>query len=226
MKKIAFIPARSGSKRLPNKNVKMLGHMPLVCWTLKAFLDSQCFDEVIFSSDSERYWDIVNEYISSEKLKFHLRTERESGDKIKIFDYIKDNIDVLCKEESIFSLGLPTCPFRNSNHVQECFSLFESEKRPVFSASEYEFSVSFSFSIEGNNWKPLFENSPMITGNTRSQEQTKFYRPNGAVYIFNSSFLNSGVKTFYDGAMPYIMSKNDSIDVDTIEDFQIAKSLI
>ena len=71
MKKIAFIPARSGSKRLPNKTVKMLGHMPLVCWTLNAFLDSQCFDEVIFSSDSERYWDIVNEYISSEKLKFH-----------------------------------------------------------------------------------------------------------------------------------------------------------
>ena len=128
MKKIAFIPARSGSKRLPNKNVKMLGHMPLVCWTLSAFLDSQCFDEVIFSSDSEEYWNIVNEYISSEKLKFHLRTERESGDKIKIFDYIKDNIDVLCEEESIFSLGLPTCPFRNSNHVRECFSLFESEK--------------------------------------------------------------------------------------------------
>ena len=58
----------------------------------------------------------------------------------------------------------------------------------------------------------------MITGNTRAGTN-KFYRPNGAVYIFNSSFLNSGVKTFYDGAMPYIMGKNDSIDVDTLKIF-------
>ena len=225
MKKVAFIPARSGSKRFPNKNIKMLGDLPLVCWTLKSFLDSECFDEVIFSSDSEQYMDVVHKYISSDKLKFHLRTKDEAGDKVKIFDYIKRNIDIFC-EGGIFSLGLPTCPFRTSDNIKECFDMFVTFNRPVFSAHEYEFPVSFSFSVEGNEWYPKFVDSPMISGNTRSQDQEKFYRPNGGIYIFNSSFIKGDVKTFYETGIPFLMERENCIDIDDEFDFKMAEFLL
>ena len=55
MNNIAFVPARSGSKLLPNKNIRILNGKPLVYWSIIAFLESGCFDKVIFSSDSEYY---------------------------------------------------------------------------------------------------------------------------------------------------------------------------
>ena len=90
MKYTAFVPARSGSKRLPGKNVKLLAGKPLVVWTLEAFVNSNKVDEVIFSTDSTEYWEIVKEYIKSDKLILDFRSPEEAGDTVKIFDYLKN----------------------------------------------------------------------------------------------------------------------------------------
>ena len=70
MEKIAFIPARSGSKRFPNKNVSLLGGKPLIVWTVEAFVKSSCFDRIIFSSDSIEYYEILKSYIKSDLIDF------------------------------------------------------------------------------------------------------------------------------------------------------------
>ena len=59
MRKIAFIPARSGSRRFPNKNITHLGGKPLIVWTVEALVKSNCFDRIIFSSDSIEYYEIL-----------------------------------------------------------------------------------------------------------------------------------------------------------------------
>ena len=92
MRKIAFIPARSGSKRFPNKNIAHLDGKPLIVWAVNSFLLSKCFDKIIFSSDSEEYFEILKKYINSDLIEFHQRSKIEAGDKIKIFDYVKENI--------------------------------------------------------------------------------------------------------------------------------------
>ena len=85
MRKIAFIPARSGSKRFPNKNIFPLCGKPLLVWTIESFIKSNCFDEIIFSSDSDEYNDILMEFVKTDIVKFHKRSKEEAGDKIKIF---------------------------------------------------------------------------------------------------------------------------------------------
>ena len=87
IKYTAFVPARSGSKRLPGKNIKLLAGKPLVVWTLEAFINSSKVGEVIFSTDSMEYWQIVKEYIKSDKLILDFRSSEEAGDSVKIFDY-------------------------------------------------------------------------------------------------------------------------------------------
>lgn len=227
MKKIAFIPARSGSKRFPNKNVSMLHGKPLIVWTLEAFLNSNCFDKIIFSSDSVEYYNILESYLNSDLIDFHERSEDEAGDKVKIFDYIKSNIEKWCTKEDIFSLALPTCPFRNENHIRDCLNLSIKTGKSIFTACEYDFHVPFAFNIQGlknkSTWIPALDNSPMITGKTRSQDQIKYYHPNGAIYILKPNPFEKNIRTFYENALPFVMSRLDSIDIDNKDDLQIAE---
>ena len=77
-KSVAFIPARSGSKRVPNKNIKLLGGHPMLAYTIQAAVDSGIFDAVICATDSEQYADIARHY--GAEVPF-LRSAAISGDK-------------------------------------------------------------------------------------------------------------------------------------------------
>lgn len=222
----ALVPARSGSKRYPGKNIRLLAGKPLFVWTLEACVHADSIDKVLFSTDSEEYWDIAKRYFPTDKLTLDLRSPEEAGDKVKIFNYLVGSCDKLFGEEDgRFMLCLPTMPLRTRVHIDEAVALSSRYNRAVFSAVEYDFATSFGFTIsEGGEWQPLFENSPMVTGNTRSQDQVKTYHPNGAIYLRDIGDLRLGkIRTLYDGALPYVMDRSLSVDIDTEEDFRIAE---
>ncbi len=226
---IAFIPARSGSKRLPGKNIKLLSGKPLVVYTLEAFIKVDKVDKVIFSTDSIEYWELVTSYISSPKLELNLRTADDAGDKVKIFDYLKQSYEQIFENlDDVFLMGLPTVPLRTSLHVKDAIELFEQKEKAAFSATEYGFPVSFSFyQKDDSSWEASSPNSPMISGNTRSQDQRPAYHPNGAIYIRKvSDFSNNQLKTLYIDAIPYLMERIDSVDIDNEVDFVIAEALL
>lgn len=227
-KLLAIVPARSGSKRVPNKNIKLINGKPLVVWTLEACLKVNQIEKVFLSTDSLDYWNLVKSHINSEKLCLDLRTAITAGDDVKIFDYLKNNMERFNTTSfSKLILALPTCPLRTSEHIYEAIQLSEKTKKPVFSACKYSFPVTFSFKISDNNWEPLFTSNPMITGNTRSQDQTDTYHPNGAIYIRDiADFYSSKLKTLYDNAQPYVMDQSVSIDIDNLIDFQLAETLM
>lgn len=224
----AFIPARSGSKRLPNKNVLDLGGKPMLMWTVEACLNAEKISKVIISTDSEEYWQTVTSLSGSNKLALDLRKPEDAGDRVKIFDYLKANAEKLfVREEENFVLALPTLPLRTSLHINEALELFETGGSPVFSATHYSFPISFAFAIENNNVKTLLSDSPLLTGNTRSQDQKEFFHPNGAIYVRPSKDLgNTELKSLYLDAKPYLMDRRSSIDVDDEMDLLFAKSAL
>ncbi len=226
---IAFVPARSGSKRLPNKNIKLLLGKPLIVWTLQALINLNEVKEVILSTDSEYYFEVANKFITNPKLKLDLRSADDAGDSIKIFDYLIKYFDknLISKYENMI-MCLPTCPLRKSSHIQEAINLFISRNKAVFSACEYNFPISFAFNTPAQGgWNPVFKDNPMKTGNTRSQDQEKFYRPNGAIYIRKiNDFKNHNLKSLYTNANPYIMSNIDSIDIDNEIDFNLVDAIL
>lgn len=225
---VAFVPARSGSKRLPGKNIKMLADKPLVVHTLEAFINAQKVDQVIFSTDSQEYWEIAKLYIKSDKLTLDYREPEEAGDRVKIFNYLKDNYQkVFPDSNDVFLMGLPTVPLRSSKHVNEAIELFEKKGKPVFSATEYGFPISFAFYDEGDQWTPVFESSPMLTGDTRSQDQKIAYHPNGAIYVRKIKDLeSSSLVTLYQNAEPYLMNRTQSVDIDNPIDFLVAGAIL
>lgn len=228
MSYVAFVPARSGSKRVPGKNIKLLAGKPLIIWTLEAFMKVEKVEKIILSTDSMEYWEIAQKYLGSDKLALDLRSAEEAGDNVKVFDYLKSNHKkIFGSEYENFIMGLPTVPFRNSLHVEEAVEMFENESKPVFSASEYGFPISFAFHMdEVAGWKPAFDSCPMTTGNTRSQDQKKAYHPNGAIYVRSIKSLNdTSTSTLYHNALPYLMNQNDSIDIDNEVDFLMASAV-
>ena len=229
MSYVAFVPARSGSKRLPGKNVKVLAGKPLVAWTLDACARSERIGRVVFSTDSEEYWDIARAHVKSEKLVLDFRSASEAGDNVKIFDYLKSNHQKLFPAQGdCFVLALPTVPFRSHRHIDEAIALFEQHRQPVFSATSYGFAISFAFYVdEQGDWQPAFPDGAMVTGNTRSQDQRAAYHPNGAVYVRRVEDLGQpDLRTLYQGARPYLMDRDLSLDIDNEIDFTIAETLV
>ena len=80
---------------------------------------------------------------------------------------------------------------------------------------------------KNREWKPIFKDSPMITGNTRSQDNLVNYRPNGAIYVRKISDLQTKkLNTLYENAIPYLMDRDFSIDLDNEIDFKIVEAII
>lgn len=225
---VAVIPARSGSKRIPNKNIRMLCGKPLVVWTIEACLKVDEINRVFLSTDSLAYWDLVKSYTLSKKLDLDLRAPSDAGDDIKIFDYLKTNIQKFERSNaSKLILTLPTCPLRTHKHISEAIKLSEEKEKPVFSACRYAFPISFAFKTNNKSWEPFFSSSPMITGDTRSQDQETAYHPNGAIYVRKIvDFLSPSITTLYENGIPYIMELENSVDIDNLTDFELAEIIM
>lgn len=226
-KAIAVVPARGGSKRIPGKNLRLLGGRPLVCHTLEAAVKSGCFDEIILSSDEPDILNIANDY---EKVTPKRRDVHWSGDKVTIFDFLRyfiqeNNLNKTC---DAIALLLPTAPFRSTQSIRNTAALLTARVDAVVSLCRYDFPPQFAVYLdnESHEIRPVFDPSPLTTGETRSQDQVPMLHPNGAVFIaWTESYLRNG--SFYRGrCLGYEMTRSESIDVDTEDDLEYAEFLI
>jgi CMP-N,N'-diacetyllegionaminic acid synthase len=127
MRSIAFIPARSGSKRVPHKNIKQLRAHPMLAYTVRAAIDSGVFDDVICATDSPLYAEIARHY--GAEVPF-LRDAEISGDNSPDVEWVVWMLTELGKqgrEYDIFSILRPTSPFRLPETIQRAWKAFEAD---------------------------------------------------------------------------------------------------
>lgn len=124
---VALIPARSGSKRVPNKNIRPLAGHPMLAYTVRAAIDSGVFDAVVCATDSEAYADIARYYGAEAPF---LRPEAMSGDKSPDIEWVIWMLTAL-KERGrtyeIFSILRPTSPFRRPETIRRAWKSFIDE---------------------------------------------------------------------------------------------------
>lgn len=123
-KAVAFIPARSGSKRVPNKNVRPLCGHPLLAYTVAAAVDSGVFDAVICATDSELYADVARHY--GAEVPF-LRAAAISGDKSPDIEWVVwmlESLQALGRSYDVFSILRPTSPFRLPTTIRRAWKAF------------------------------------------------------------------------------------------------------
>ena len=228
MKRLAIIPARGGSKRLPNKNKLFLGGIPLIEHTIHAVASSGCFEKILFSSDDDQLLEIasLNKKLSLEKRDVLLAT-----DTTKVIDLVKqiahrneyDDYDQI-------GLFLPTCPFRNATHIKGGIDLLDQDDFSVVSICEMNDPLQLSLTINSEtkeiNPESVLSPSPLVTGKTRSQDFSKFYRVNGGFYISWLKKFRQKQNFFQGKVKGYLMETLESVDIDHNYDLDYANMLL
>ena len=221
MKKIAIIPARSGSKGLPNKNILMLGDKPLMAHTIEVALKSKMFERVIVSTNSLEYKYIAEKFGA----EVFMRSEELSNDKASSFVVIEDVLKKIETPVDYFVLLQVTSPFRNENHIRESIEIFEN------GISEYDFLVSMQKSDKASSLiKPIYNSGTLeeynIDYSNYSRQKYDEYHPNGAIYIGKIKEYLEQKHFFGKRSKAYFMNKEDSVDIDDSLDFEIAITLL
>jgi N-acylneuraminate cytidylyltransferase/CMP-N,N'-diacetyllegionaminic acid synthase len=220
---IAIIPARSGSKGLPGKNIKLLEGKPMIAYTIEAALKSEKIKKVIVSTDSKEIAEIAIKF--GAEVPF-LRPNHLASDTALAIDNYIYTINRLNDENDYdiesFVVLQPTSPLRTSKDIDAAIDLFQ--KRDADSVVSYcKESHPIKWHKNINNLGliiPIFEEKIA----NRQEELPTFY-PNGAIFIFKYSLLN--LRKYYpDKSYAYIMDKKNSVDIDFIEDFEYVEFLL
>lgn len=225
MGNLAIIPARSGSKGLPDKNIIDLNGKPLMFYTIDAALRSDCFEEVMVSTDSEAYAEIAEN--CGAKVPF-LRSEDMSGDTVGSWDVVREVLrkyQEMGKTFDYVALLQPTSPLRNAEDIRTVFKMFERpEVHTAVTVTEVSHPVQWCFTLPEDGAMEEMANSPY--NHMRRQELEKHYRENGAIYVVNAKkILDLSYDLYKDSCYAYIMPKERSVDIDTKVDLAIAKAM-
>lgn len=222
MNNIAIIPARSGSKGLPDKNILDLNGHPLMYYTIKAALKSGCFDTVMVSTDSEKYADIAKS--CGAEVPF-LRSEELSSDTAGSWDVVREVLTqykVMGNSFDYVALMQPTSPLRNAEDIKNAFKMLSRDNvHTVVSVTEVEHPVQWCFTMPESGSMKKYAESPY--NQMRRQDLETHYRENGAIYIVNASkILNRDYNYYGDNCYGYVMPGERSMDIDSRMDFMIA----
>lgn len=222
MRNLAIIPARSGSKGLKDKNIKMLCGKPLMAYSIEAALGSDMFDEVMVSTDSDEYARIAIQY--GAKVPF-LRSEFASSDAASTWDAVSEVIEMyreIGQDFDTVCVLQPTSPLRKKEHIVEAYGVYDSKNaNSVVGVCLTDHSPLWENTLPQDDCMEDFL-SRFIDENDRRQDLGDFYRINGAVYICK---INNELRfNLYDkSCYAYKMNKKDSIDIDDVDDFDLAE---
>jgi len=220
---IAIVPARCGSKGLPGKNIKNLHGKPMIAYTIEEALKSSYIDEVIISTDCEEIEKIALKY--GAKSLFLRPKELASDTAIAIDNYIY-TVDRLNEEFAYniksFVVLQPTSPLRKTIDIDGAVQIFNDKNADsVISYTEEHHPIEWhKYITEDGKFENIFEEKLQ-----NRQEIKPSYYPNGAIFVFKHEMIKQ--KRYYtDKSYSYIMPRDRSMDVDTMEDFKYIEFLL
>ena len=225
MKILALIPARSGSKRLPGKNILQLGCKPLISWTVDLAKESGEFCDVIVSTDDAEIAKICEK--SGVEVPW-LRPSELATDKANLVDV---TLHALNWYESINEkvdgvvLLQPTSPFRTVATLRRGIKLFkDSNFKSVVGVSKSHAHPMWMFRIKGGILVPYIG---ITESNIQSQNLPLLYALNGCFYLISPENLRNNKSFIEPDSIPLIVeSRYESIDVDDEFDFEQAQYLV
>lgn len=227
---IALIPARSGSKRVPHKNIRRLGDHPVIAYSIAAAKASGVFDTVMVSTDSEMYAEVARHY--GAEVPF-LRPPAIAGDKSPDVEWVEYTLDRLAAEGrrfDCFSILRPTSPFRLPETIRRAWSEFVAESgvdslRAVEKCKQHPGKM---WVIRGRRMTPLLPLSPAEQPWHSSQ-----YAALPEVFVQNASLEIAWTRVIHETrtiaghcVMPFLTVDSEGLDVNDEFDWRMAEWLL
>lgn len=222
---LAVIPARGGSKRIPQKNIRLLGGKPLLAYAIQAALDSDLFGEVIVSTDNEAIADMATQ------LGAHVPFLRDANlaDDVTpvsaVTADVLDKMDLLGHQYRYVCQLMPNCPLRTT------FDIIDSHRRFLETGAEAQISV-VRYGWQNPWWAmemkehqvldPIFKD--LMT--SRSQDLPALFCPTGAVWWIRADVLRKERSFHVPGKTGWEMPWQKGLDIDTQDDWALAEVLV
>jgi len=219
---LAIIPARGGSKGLPEKNIKELYGKPLIAWSIEVAKACSVIDKIVVSTDDENIADVTKTY--GAEMPF-MRPAELASDTASTIGVLFHAVDWFEKNENYqpahILLLQPTSPLRTVVDIEGVIqTLKEKNARAVVSVCKTDHHPWWSNILpEDGNMKDFIR--PEIL-NKRRQYLPVFYRLNGAIYLAETDYLRECSGFLGQDTFAYEMPRERSIDIDTDMDFRLA----
>lgn len=227
---IALIPARSGSKRLRDKNIRRLEEHPLIAYTISAALESGVFDTVLVSTDSAKYSAIAQYYGAETPF---LRPPEFAGETSPDIEWIDNTLRQLAEDGrhyEYFSILRPTSPFRRPETINKAWKAFTAQKgvdslRAVELASQHPGKM---WVVRNERMFPLLPLNPEKPPwhSRQYQDLPKVYVQNASLEIAHTSVVLKQGTIAGDVVMPFITPGYEGVDVNTERDWWYLEHLI
>ena len=222
IRRLLIIPARAGSKRIKNKNIKLFQNKPVIYYSLNQAKKSKLFKKIHVSTDSKKIKKIV------EKLNYKvdfLRPKKLAGDKVSTESVLRYVVDKFKKKnvffDEVWSLT-PCSPLILKNDLIEASKKLRKYKNKiVLSVSKYPVPIEWAFIKKKNSLYPLKKNLMKI----RSQDFLEKFHDTGNFVGIPIHFFNLKNIDFNKNYIGYELPKERSIDIDTMDDFRLAEMI-
>lgn len=216
MKVLAVIPARGGSKGIPRKNIINFRGKPLLQWSIDVAKKSKNITDVVITSDDDE----ILEYSNKTKDVICLKRPKELAlDNSRTEPVLVHVLETINKNYDYLILLQPTSPLRTSEDIDFSFSsLLSSNANSLISVCDLEHHPYKSFKVDENGFLQGIINNefPFFP----RQKLPEVYKPNGAIYIISVFEFLKNKSLFTDKTIHFRMSKEKSLDIDTLEDLK------
>lgn len=224
VRNLAIIPARSGSKRIPDKNIHPFAGKPLLAWSVGHALESGVFDRVYVSTDSERYAEIAREHgawvpflrdAGADDFSSVAQVVLRELDRIEAHEGVRyDNVAVI----------QPTCPLCSSATIRDAYEEFLRRGTdmmiPCFPFSYGNPWWAFEMTQEGRG-RFLFD----TPDKSRSQDRPQLYCPTGAIVFAKTAAFRANPSPYGEGRSFYPISWEQGFDIDEPQDLVMGETL-
>ncbi|UXH77629.1 cytidylyltransferase domain-containing protein [Roseateles amylovorans] len=221
---LALVPARGGSKRLPRKNVLMLGGRPLIQWSIDAARESGVCIDVLVSTDDD---EIAQASRDAGAMVPWLRPAELATDTAGSAGVISHALDWYEQAHGAVDAVLllqPTSPFRSAKAIRGAVRTYADQagttRHPVVSVSPAASHPAWTFAWQDGELRPSLGWEPL---SLRSQDLTPAYALNGALYVIPAEDARAARPIVRPGVLPFVMTDaRESLDIDTADDWALA----
>ena len=224
MNNICIIPARGGSKRIKNKNIKLFNGKPIIYWSIKAAKESGCFSKIIVSTDSKKIAKIVNTYGAFAK---NLRPKFISKDDTPVQPVLEYEIKNILKKEKISYVCclLATAALVDPKDLKRSVNIINKKKyKFVFSSTAFEFPIQRHFFL---NKKNIMIKKKFTGLKLKTQSLKKAFHDAGQFYWATPrTFCSSHLNIYNSKSYAYILPSFKYIDIDDIDDWKKSEAMV
>jgi len=229
--KLAIIPARGGSKRIPRKNIRPFCGQPIIGYSIRAALQSGCFDHVVVSTDDSEITDCARGFGAETPFvrPAHLADDHATTRAV-VNHAIEACAEAFGRTADLVCCLYPTAPFVRANDLAAALAQLESapaqgqafQPEFVFSATEYPFPIQRALRRRPDGSVEMFD--PQYR-NTRSQDLEPAFHDAGQFYCGYSHAFLAGHPMYCAQSLPYLLPSYRVRDLDTLADWEHAELL-